>query len=353
MIGLPDRTDVFVVGGGPAGLAAAIAARRRGLDVVVADQAIPPIDKACGEGVMPDGLSAARAIGIDLECAGGHPFRGIRFYQGTQYVNADFPEGHAVGLRRTVLHPFLVDHAERTGVQLAWGVRTTGIDDEGVHVDGRFVRARWIIGADGGRSMVRKWAGLDAFRRETLRYGFRRHYDIAPWSEFMEIHWGDACQFYITPVARNSICIVLISPDPHLRLNEALPLFPELNRRLPASAVITHERGAVSATRRLERVCSSRVALVGDASGSVDAITGEGLCLLFQEAGAAADAMASGDLAGYERAHRRISRRPRLMSKLMLLMAHRRGIRRGVIGAMAAHPPLFQRMLALHVGAVA
>src|SRR5204862_8051575 len=55
---LPRSTDVFVIGGGPAGLAAAIAARRRGFDVTLADGAVPPIDKACGEGIMPDGIVA-------------------------------------------------------------------------------------------------------------------------------------------------------------------------------------------------------------------------------------------------------------------------------------------------------
>ena len=56
MNALPASTDVFAIGGGPAGLAAAIAARRRGFDVTLADSSVPPIDKACGEGVMPDGL---------------------------------------------------------------------------------------------------------------------------------------------------------------------------------------------------------------------------------------------------------------------------------------------------------
>ena len=62
MTPLPRSTDVFVIGGGPAGLAAAIAARRRGLDVTVADCSVPPIDKACGEGIMPDGLAATKMI---------------------------------------------------------------------------------------------------------------------------------------------------------------------------------------------------------------------------------------------------------------------------------------------------
>ena len=59
-----DSTDVFVIGGGPAGLAAAIAARQRGFRVIVADGMRPPIDKACGEGLMPDGLAALERLGI-------------------------------------------------------------------------------------------------------------------------------------------------------------------------------------------------------------------------------------------------------------------------------------------------
>ena len=50
------RCDALIAGGGPAGLAAAIALRQKGLDVLVADALWPPIDKACGEGLMPDAL---------------------------------------------------------------------------------------------------------------------------------------------------------------------------------------------------------------------------------------------------------------------------------------------------------
>src|ERR1051325_3243884 len=59
------------------------------------------------------------------------------------------------------------------------------------------------------------------------RFGFRRHFAVAPWSPFMEIHWADPCQLYITPVGCEEICVVVISRDPHLRLSDALPLrFP-------------------------------------------------------------------------------------------------------------------------------
>lgn len=350
MAALPRSTDVFVIGGGPAGLAAAIAARRRGFDVTLADCSNPPIDKACGEGVMPDGVASALALGIDLRAAGGQSFRGIRFCERGASAEALFPNGFGLGLRRIALHRLMVDCAAQAGVRLVWDARVTGLAREGVLAEGRLVRARWIVGADGGQSSVRRWAGLDTCRRDSRRYAFRRHFRVAPWSEFMEIHWGDGCQLYITPVSASEICIVIISRDRRLRLGETLPQFPEVVRRLAGADPSTAERGGISATRTLKSVCRGRVVLCGDASGSVDAITGEGLCLLFQQAACLAHALAAGDLRLYQAAHRRLGRRPALMADLMLLMGARRRLRGRAIRALASQPRIFARMLSMHVG---
>ena len=347
---LPRSTDVFVIGGGPAGLAAAIAARRAGCDVTLADSAHPPIDKACGEGVMPDGIAAATALGIRLEDAGGYPFRGIRFCEGAATAEAAFPEGCGMGLRRTGLHRLMVERAAAAGVRMLWGVRISGIGAESVYADDRTVAARWIVGADGGNSMVRRWAGLDACVRDDRRYGFRRHYRVDGWSDFMELHWADGCQLYITPVGPREICVVVVSGDRSLRLADAWPRFPEAARRLASATATTLERGGVSASRRLRSVCRGRVALLGDASGSVDAITGEGLCLLFQQAIALADAIKAGDLEIYGAEHRRLGRRPALMADLLLTLDRRGGLRRRTLRAMAAEPGLFARLLASHLG---
>jgi|SRR5579872_284506 len=90
---LPDKTDVFVIGGGPAGLAAAIAARRRGFEVVVADSAQPPIDKACGEGLMPDAVTALARLGVLATISHGFPFHGIRFWKAAPRPRPAFRKG--------------------------------------------------------------------------------------------------------------------------------------------------------------------------------------------------------------------------------------------------------------------
>jgi flavin-dependent dehydrogenase len=113
---------------------------------------------------------------------------------------------------------------------------------------------------------------------------------------------------------------------------------------------MNRERGGITVTRRLKVVTRGNLALVGDASGSVDAITGDGICLLFQQSLVLAEAIEAGDLSIYQAAHRKIGRRPAMMSDLMLLLDRSRHLRRRAIGAMAAEPRLFERMLALHVG---
>jgi flavin-dependent dehydrogenase len=344
-------TDILIVGGGPAGLATAIAASRRGFRVALADGRQPPIDKACGEGLMPDALTAAGWLGISIPAEESFLFRGVRFVgSGKTSVAANFPAGFGIGVRRTTLHRVLVEQAERAGVELHWGDPVTAIDANVVKTHRATFRARRIVGADGGRSRVRHWAGLDAYSRERRRFGFRRHYRLTPWTNQLEIFWGPAFQIYVTPVAPEEVCVALLSRDPHLRLDDALVHFPELSGRLDGGVPVTTELGAVTATHRLRAVYRGHVALVGDAAGSVDAITGSGLSLAFQQALAVVDAMERENLREYAAAHRRIMRRPMFMSDFMLTMDRWPALQTRAMRVLSSRPNIFARLLAMHVG---
>jgi menaquinone-9 beta-reductase len=352
-LSFPNATDVFVIGGGPAGLAAAIAARQRGFRVMVADGGEAPVDKACGEGLLPDGLAALERLGIQIPLHESRRFRGIRFLSADLSADALFPDGGSgLAVRRTFLHRVMTQRATQLGADLYWRTAVTGISAEGVRVGSRVVRARWIVGADGSNSRVRRWVGIENRSRPRLRYAFRRHYRAAPWTDYMEVYWGEYCQGYATAVSGDQVCIALASHDPRLRLEEGLRMLPRLKARLRGAEAVSGERGALTGNRTLSRVWSGNVALIGDASGTVDAITGEGLGLAFSQAVALARCLGSGDLAFYQAQHRKLSMRPLWMAQLMLALEGRVQLQRRTLQVFERRPGIFRRLVALHVGAL-
>jgi flavin-dependent dehydrogenase len=146
------------------------------------------------------------------------------------------------------------------------------------------------------------------------------------------------------------ICVSVISRDPRLRVNDGLAGFPELERRIRSAQPVSREMGSLTVTRELRDIYCGRVALIGDASGSVDAITGEGISLSFKQAAALAEAVRKDRLKDYQAEHKKLCSRPRAMAALMLAIARHGGLQRRVLASLQKRPAVFESLLAIHVG---
>jgi flavin-dependent dehydrogenase len=344
------RCDALIVGGGPAGLAAAIALRQKGLDVLLADALHPPIDKACGEGLMPDARRDLAALGVEAAAHDGVAFEGIAFLSHHHHAAAHFERGIGIGIRRLQLHSLLVARCNKLGVRLAWGTRVQIAQKQPILLDGEPCAYRYLIGADGQSSRVRLATGLGPGRIFSRRFGTRCHYQVKPWSRMVEVHWGDPGQAYITPVGPEEICVATVAQDPSIRMEEVLDGLPALRPNLEGARELSRVRGALTTTRKMRRVTRGKVALVGDASGSADAVTGEGIGLSFRQALLLAQAIAAENLEIYQAGHPLILRVPHLMSRVMLRMDAWPWMRERAMSVLSGQPQIFAHLLALHLG---
>jgi flavin-dependent dehydrogenase len=324
--------DLLIVGGGPGGLATALQARRHGLSVVVAEPREDPIDKACGEGLMPGGLAELMSLGVD---PAGMPFRGIAYVSEQRRAEALFRNGPGRGVRRTTLHAALEARAKEQDTE--W-IRTkvTSVQQDAHGVTAAGVRAKWLVGADGLHSTVRRSVGIKATAGTPRRYGVRWHFTVPAWSEFVEVYWSRRGEAYVTPVEPDLVGVSILS-----RGRPDLAWFPQLARQL-AGAGRGQARGCGPLRQVVSRRVAGRVLLVGDAAGYEDALTGEGVSLAVKQAAAAVDAIVNETPASYEASWHRVTRNYRLLTRVVVLASTPRLTRPAVVPACQRLPGVFR-----------
>src|SRR4051812_10618666 len=300
--------DLVVAGGGPVGLATALYAARAGLDVEVREPRPGPVDKACGEGLMPAAVADLAALGVDPP---GHRLAGIRYLGGGRTADAPFRHGDGRGVRRTTLHRALADAVAEAGVKTV-GRAVGEVENREGHVLVDDEPVRYLVAADGLHSPVRRMLGLDRPVEGAKRHGLWVHVELAPWTPFVEVHWAADSEAYVTPVADDLVGIAMLTERqaPFEQLLADHPLLAERVGRRPLSRT----RGAGPLRQRSVARTRGRVLLVGDAAGYVDALTGEGIALGLAQARAAVAAILAGDPGQYEAAYRRLGRRHELLT---------------------------------------
>ena len=332
--------DVLVAGGGPVGLAVALMAVRAGLSATVVERRCAPVDKACGEGLMPSAVDALRGLGL---APAGRPFHGIRYVDaaGGRSVQARFAAGPGLGVRRTELHRCLADAADAAGVHRVSGV-VEDVRQSGGVVQAAGRSARWLVAADGLHSTVRRELGLDRPPNARRRYGLRRHFAAAPWSDLVEVHWSTSAEAYVTPVSSSVVGVAVLTGARGVSFEDHLRQFPLLAAHLAGAEPVSSVRGAGPLGQAASRRVAGRVLLVGDAAGYVDALTGEGIAVGLAQAAALVECLADGRPQAYEQAWRHVSRRSRLLTQAVLYAAQHHRLRSRLVPAAAGAPALFR-----------
>ncbi len=365
--------DLIVIGAGPAGLAAAIAAARHGVETLVLEKSSLPIDKPCGEGLLPNAVDALERLGLSAEQLGAAAvtLRGVRYIsRAGRVASSVFPSGAGLGLRRRSLSALLAARARtaptlelRTGLSasVAWtpaGPLVTAGDAAW--------RPRLVIAADGLRSRVRRACGMETTQHPRRRWGVRQHFSGEAWTDHVEVHFGRGFEAYVTPVAGGinmawlwELGATQPGPDVCQRFLAQMPL---LAARLDGCQPTDRPRASGPFRHRPHERARNGVLLIGDAAGYLDPLTGEGVGLalaqveLFEQhvvpllLDRRPGVVPAAACARYLRSVDAAARSNRDLTRLMLALAARPALVERIVGALDADPELFRHCLDANMG---
>jgi len=310
---VPATADLLVVGAGPAGAAAAIAARGHGLNVVLVDKATFPRDKTCGDGLTTAALDRLERLGVPVPGLGAEPVRSVVVVAPDHWqVELPLPESgwHATVVERTTLDAALVDRARAVGVAVHEGVSVDefSIDPDGVRVrtsDGTQWDAPFVIAADGHYSSVRRLTARaiepDLGAWHAVRQYFGQVADPRLWVLFERDLLPGYAWVFPLPDGRANVGFGVLRSAGYD--GKALKrLWTDLLAR-PVLRAVLGPRAEPEARYRAwpiptayspERLVDGRVLYAGDAAAVVDPMTGEGIAQALDTGVLAADAVAAG-----------------------------------------------------------
>jgi flavin-dependent dehydrogenase len=354
--------DILIVGAGPAGSSLATRVARRGYDVALLDKKRFPRAKPCGEFLSPECAPLLTELGAleRVTARAGRPVRGMRLYgyghrtAGTFAAIGSSRVPHAIGgyaIAREILDAELLEIARGSGVAVLEGVACHGLlRDRGAVVGvvasdaGRApfaLRARWTVGADGVRSLVARELGVQRRIPSLDKFALTTHFDGVPASETAELHVFSGGYFAAAPIGPATLSLNLVVDRSRLRarngswdefLADHLARAPELAQRLADARRVSPVRGVGPLAHRTTAQVFDGAALVGDACGYVDPMTGEGIWFALRTAKLLAAELDRNLASGREptaRALRRYAsaRRREILPRLLLSRLLQRGLR--------------------------
>jgi len=355
--------DVAVVGAGPAGAAAALAAARAGCSVVLFEARREPGDKPCGEGILPGGVDALRALGLDELVARGEPLERIRYVlAGGHELDVSLPRAGLALERPELERALYAAVAAEPGIELVREHAAAERRAQGFELctPTRVVGARTLVAADGLGGGAAAW--LCHPRLPARRHGLRARARSARPLERVEVHLGGGSEVYLTPLPGGRVNVAVLRDGAPPRGRPARTLLAEALAEHPRAAEPLGEWLGEPELRALPRPRARAPAragafLAGDAAGGIDPVLGCGVALALSSglaAGRAAASVVSAGSGAPEREFARLVRREtavrrRVAAGLLFLAAHPR-LQLGFARTLGAWPALARALAAAVAG---
>jgi len=308
---LVERFDVLVVGAGPAGSTAAYRLAEAGASVLLADKAKFPRDKPCGGGLT---MRAVRQLPFSVEPVVEDRTMRVRFgLDFTRRIERTVDEPLVLMTQRKRLDAHLVEQAASAGAEFRDGVKVTGLElgDNGVEarVDGSRVTAAHALLADGANGVSARAVGLDAGREHGVALEANVPYGVVREEDYrgllcLELANVPGGYGWVFPKGDHVNVGVGGWEREGPRLREHLARFCR-EYGIPESSLEDVRGYRLPLVKPGARLTKGRVALLGDAAGLVDPLSGDGIYEAFLSAKLATAAVLAGDLEGYDRELRR------------------------------------------------